>query len=151
MPPPTITPEDNPDESPQTRSRMEREIDEILQESQLPVAPPPPISLQAHRRRKTVEAVREQMRQSRAPQTMREVVLTMPLLVAIGATIVTMLLAPVSQILATMSAAIVIVALWVPGLIRLQGGNDPGPRTWRGRSYDDPKSRRGSSHRDRAS
>lgn len=121
------------------RSRLDREVNEILAKAQRD-APLPPTPISSRRKQPTPPATTNRARQIGA--TIIDTLLTVPLLTALGFGIACAVVAPSSRLLATIFAILALAMVVLP-YVRLarrasQPGND-GPKMWRGQVMDAPR------------
>lgn len=125
------------------RSRLDREVDEILSQATRDAPlPPTPIS---SRRRKPAQGPTLGDRIRVAASTLLDVLLTVPLITAVAFGIVCAVVAPYSRLLAMLFAVLAVAVLIVPYVQQARRSSLPGgdPKMWRGRIMDPlPPSRR---------
>jgi hypothetical protein len=124
------------------RSRLDREVDEILQTAtrDKPL-PPTPI---ASRRNRPAALPTVQDRLRGLATTVLEILMAVPLITAVGFGIACAIVAPHSPLLATLFAALALVVLIVPYVRAARRASAPGgdgPKMWRGRVMDGPPGR----------
>lgn len=130
---PTSTqPNGSPSDQPK-KTRLEREIEEILAraEKENPLPPPTPI-------RPRRKAPGEYMRNLQAPAigpSLRRWLDTAPMLVAFAAALIGVIIRDVSPFLATVAAVAAVVALFWPVVTHYRAPRS-GPKMWRGRELD---------------
>lgn len=114
----------------QPKSRLDREIDEILASKARK-----PIDINQRRQQLTSNVQPTWQRQVRHAW---EFVATSPLLTAYGLVLLAMLLNPIVHALAVLLCVAAVVALWLPGirsLVRSTGGRSPEVKYWRGQAF----------------
>lgn len=131
---PTSTqPNGSPSDQPK-KTRLEREIDEILERAQReqPLPPPTPIRPRA---RKSPNEIVQNIRIPSIGASMRRWLDAAPLLVAFVAAIIGVMIRDVSPFLATIAATAAVVALFWPVVASFRAPQS-GVKMWRGREYD---------------
>ncbi|MGC4190045.1 MAG: hypothetical protein QM589_02265 [Thermomicrobiales bacterium] len=124
------------------RSRLDREVDEILRSATRDAPlPPTPIS---SRRTKGPNGPSTHDRLRPILSTVVDTVMAVPLITAVGLGIVCAIVAPYSPFIATIAVVLAIVVLAAPYIraarrSSLPGGDDP--KMWRGRVMDSPSIR----------
>ncbi|MGB3329762.1 MAG: hypothetical protein WBA46_12455 [Thermomicrobiales bacterium] len=121
------------------RSRLDREVDEILTTAMRDAPlPPTPIS---SRRAKTPAGVPAEARLRSIGTTILDTLMAVPLLTAVGFGIACAIVAPYSPLFATIFAILAVVVLIVPYIQAARRSSlpgDDGPKMWRGRPMDGP-------------
>jgi hypothetical protein len=129
---PTSTqPNGSPSDKPK-KSKLEREIEEILQRVEKENPLPPPTPIRSRRRR---EDVARDFRMPQVGESLRRWLDTAPLLVAFMAAIVGVMIKDFSPFLATIAAVGAVVALFWPVVASFRAPRT-GPKMWRGREYE---------------
>lgn len=124
------------------RTRLDREVDEILQSAtrDKPLPPTPIASRRAHRPTGPAPGERLQALAS----SVLEVLMAVPLITAVGFGIACAVVAPHSPLAATLFAVLALVVLVVPYIRaarRASGPGGDGPKMWRGQVMDGPPRR----------
>lgn len=123
------------------RSRLDREVDEILH-SATRENPLPPTPIASRRRPSTGPGAGDRARSVLA--TAVDTLMTVPLLTAVGFGIACAVVSPYSPLLATLFAVLALVVLVTPYVQAARRASTPGsggPKMWRGRVMDDPPRR----------
>lgn len=126
---PNGTPGDKPD-----KTKLEREIEEILQRAERDNPLPPPTPIDSHRR-KPVEETREPFKLPDLGKTARHWLDTAPMLMAFLAAILAIIVSDFSALLATLCATAAVVALFWPVAASMRAPQME-QKMWRGRPYD---------------
>ncbi|MGC4107169.1 MAG: hypothetical protein QM753_12655 [Thermomicrobiales bacterium] len=139
--PPKTPPEPIPIDSAR-KTRLDREVDEILRSAtRSNPLPPTPIS---SRRPKAAPTMAVSNRVHPALSTVMDTLMAVPLITAVGLGIACAIVAPYSKLLALVFAVLAVVVLVTPIVQAARRsslpGND-GPKMWRGRSMDTPPTR----------
>jgi hypothetical protein len=126
-------PNGSPGDKPE-KTKLEREIEEILQRAERdnPLPPPTPID---SRRRKPVDDPRENFSLPDFGKTARHWLNTAPMLVAFIAAILAVIVSDFSALLATLCATAAVVALFWPVVASMRAP-EPQQKMWRGRPYE---------------
>jgi hypothetical protein len=130
---PNGTPSDKPG-----KSRLEREIEEILENAERKHPLPPPTPIDSRRRQRATPPSRPTVNLSSVTDSLGRSLAAAPLLVAFAAAIIAVLLRNVSPLLATLAATGAVVALFWPVVISVRGSRTP-EKTWRGQTYTTPQ------------
>lgn len=131
---PTSTqPNGSPSDKPK-KSKLEREIEEILQRAERENPLPPPTPIRSRMRKKPDELVRN-VQMPNIGETLRRWLDSASLLVAFAAAIIGVLIRDFSPFLATIAAVGAVVALFWPVVASIRAPRT-GPKVWRGREYD---------------
>jgi hypothetical protein len=123
------TPSDKPG-----KSRLEREIEEILAKAEREHPLPPPTPIDSRRRQRAAEESRPSLDFSKMADSLGRWTATAPLVVAFAAAFIALLLRNVSPFLATLAATGAVVALFWPVVTSMRGSRAP-EKTWRGQTY----------------
>jgi hypothetical protein len=130
---PNGTPGDKPE-----KTKLEREIEEILQRAERDNPLPPPTPIDSHRRKRAGDTPdREPFTFPDIGKTARHWLDTAPMLVAFMAAIMAMIVSDFSALLATLCATAAVVALFWPVAASMRGPQSE-QKMWRGRPYDPP-------------
>lgn len=132
---PTSTqPNGSPSDQPK-KTKLEREIEEILQRAEKDNPLPPPTPIRSRQKKKKPE---EDVRSFQMPDlntSLRRWLDTAPLLVAFIAAIIGMIVRDFSPFLATIAAIAAVVALFWPVAASFRSPKT-GPKMWRGREME---------------
>lgn len=130
-------PAETPSDDGTGKSRLDRELDEILSKNEnIRLLPPPP---QASRPSKAKPAPRQSVSsiESMIPPKARELI-TSPIILALGLAIVALLVSDVSALLATLLSLAAVVCIVTPMVqrFRRRPSAPPDVRMWRGQVID---------------
>jgi hypothetical protein len=131
--PTSAQPNGSPSDKP-GKSKLEREIEEILERVEREHPLPPPTPIRSRMKQTANEELRSKVSLNDIGATARRWLDTAPLLVAFGAAIVAILVRDVSPFLATIVATGAVVALFWPVVASMRGPRDM-PKSWRGQTY----------------
>lgn len=117
----------------QPKSRLDREIDEILAKKAQE-----PINLNQRRKEKQRQERRSQW--SELASSVWTTLLSNPMILALMSALIAMLIGDSSRLLALVFCTIAVAALWVPGLRRIMGFSNSQDEIhyWRGQAYASP-------------
>jgi len=132
---PTSTqPNGSPSDKP-GKSRLEREIEEILERAEREHPLPPPTPFEPRQRRQAAKEAMPRVDLSSLADSARRWLETAPIFVAFGAAILALIVRNVSPFLATIAATAAVVALFWPIVASIRNPR-PEAKTWRGRTYE---------------
>lgn len=117
------------------KTRLEREIEEILEKSEREHPLPPPTPIRRSRARRPLREVGTRLQSAdvrRLAGPLRQMLEGASIFLALILGIVAVLLGNLSPFLATIVAVAAVVALFWPVITR-RGAPDPGEKMWRGR------------------
>jgi hypothetical protein len=132
--PTSAQPNGSPSDKP-GKSRLEREIEEILERAEREHPLPPPTPFEARLRKQASKESGPRVDLSSLAESARRWLDTAPLLVAFGAAILALIVRNVSPFLATVAATAAVVALFWPIVASFRNPR-PEAKTWRGRTYE---------------
>ena len=142
--PTTTDPSDNSGERHQ-RSRLETEIEEILERAEREHPLPPPIPFERPRRNRAQE-VMESSRFRDFRTSTRQWLTAAPLIVAYMFAVIAHMLSDVSPFLTRMAVSLAVIAVFWPILEHVRNKQTtPSPQMWRGRDMSIPPPRHGPS------
>lgn len=121
------------------RSRLDREVNEILAKAQRE-HPLPPTPIASRRPQQSVAPIpTDQV--SKTLGTVMDTLLAVPLLTALGLGIACAVIAPSSRLIATLFAVLALIMVVLPYIQAARRSSQPGssPKMWRGQVMDAPR------------
>jgi hypothetical protein len=131
--PTSAQPNGSPSDKP-GKSKLEREIEEILERAEREHPFPPPTPIRSRMKQSSSDELRSKIDLNGVGETAKRWLETAPLLVAFGAAIIGVLIRDVSPFLASIAGTAAVVALFWPIVASMRGPRSM-PKTWRGQSY----------------